>query len=241
MFDIKEYMKKYYKDNKEKLLKQHKQWIKNNPEYNKQWKKDNSKYIKEYMGQWCKDNPEYIKEYYKENKERYVEHSKQYRKDNLGMIRKCNKQWCKDNPEYMKQWRKNNSEYMKEYQKHWIRNKRKTDLKYNLNSRISRAIQHSLKGNKGGRHWEDLVGYTLKDLIKRLKKTMPNGYNWNDFLNSKLEIDHIIPRSIFDFDNSNQINFKECWSLKNLRLLPTKENRIKHDKLIRPFQLALKI
>jgi len=34
---------------------------------------------------------------------------------------------------------------------------------------------------------------------------------------------------------------KRCWALSNLRLLPAKENMIKHNKLDRPFQPALRI
>ena len=60
---------------------------------------------------------------------------------------------------------------------------------------MSSAIRKSLKSNKEGRHWEGLVGYTLKDLIRRLKKTVPSGYTWQDFLEGKLHVDHIIPIS----------------------------------------------
>ncbi|GAI61384.1 unnamed protein product, partial [marine sediment metagenome] len=37
------------------------------------------------------------------------------------------------------------------------------------------------------------------------------------------------------------IDFKRCWALENLRLLPAKENMVKHNKLDRPFQPALRI
>jgi len=60
-------------------------------------------------------------------------------------------------------------------------------------------------------------------------------------MEGKLEVDHIIPISVWDFDRPEQINFKRCWALKNLRLLPKKENRIKHNKLIKPFQPCLAI
>ena len=123
----------------------------------------------------------------------------------------------------------------------YTKNKRKTDLKYNLNRRIGNAIWWILKNNKNGRHWEDLVGYTTDDLIKRLLKTMPSGYDWDDLLRGKLHIDHIIPISAFNFTDTRHIDFKRCWALNNLRLLPAKENLIKGSKLIRPFQPALKI
>ena len=136
-----------------------------------------------------------------------------------------------------KQWYENNRERKNRHKKY----KRKTDLKFNLNEKISHAINFSLKGNKNGRHWETLVNYTLDDLIKRLKKTMPKGYTWQDYLEGKLHLDHIIPISAHNFTTSKHIDFKRCWSLSNLQLLPAKENLAKHDKLYKPFQPTLKI
>ncbi|MBA7551803.1 hypothetical protein ES705_44352 [subsurface metagenome] len=70
---------------------------------------------------------------------------------------------------------------------------------------------------------------------------MPAGYTWQDFLSGELHIDHIIPISAFNFTKPEHTDFKRAWALENLRLLPAKENMIKHDRLDRPFQPALKI
>ena len=185
MFDKKEYMEKYYIDNKEKIKEQHNQWQKKNPKYQKDWRKENKEHIKKYL------------------------------KNNHGKILKQDNQWRKD--------------------------KRKTDLKYNLNSKIRIAMWESLKGKKAGKHWGELVGYSLKKLIKRLKKTMPEGYTWQDYMEGRLNIDHIIPISAFNFTKPEHPDFERCWALKNLRLLTAKENNIKRAKLTKPFQPALKI
>lgn len=111
-----------------------------------------------------------------------------------------------------------------------------------LNNRMRGGIRESLRNNsKNGRHWEDLVNYTIKDLIKRLKKTIPERYTWQDFLDGKLHIDHIIPISAFDFDNPEDFDFTRCWALNNLQLLTPHENYKKSKKLIKPFQTGLKI
>lgn len=138
---------------------------------------------------------------------------------------------------YYKKWKENNPEYISQY----CRIRRRTDLNYNLSHRMSSMIWQSLKGNKAGRTWESLTGYNLADLIKRLKKTMPAGYTWEDIFNGKLHIDHIIPISAFNFTKPEHTDFKRCWALSNLRLLPVKENLSKHNHLDRPFQPALKI
>ena len=123
-----------------------------------------------------------------------------------------------------------------------MRERQKKDLKYRLNHRIRNLITcHMKKSQKKGRHWEDLVGYTVTQLKKRLQKTIPQGYIWQDFLEGKLHIDHIIPISAFNFTEPEHTDFKRCWSLNNLRLLPAKENIIKGAKLEKPFQPALAI
>ena len=129
--------------------------------------------------------------------------------------------------------------FKREYDKKWKENRRKTNLKFNLQSKIGRAILKSLKGNKAGRHWETLVGYTLKDLIKQLKTTMPEGYTWQDYLDGKLHVDHIIPIRAFVFDKPEDPEFKDCWSLWNLRLLAVEENLKKNSNFDNPILLGL--
>ena len=196
------------------------------------------------------------KEYYKNNREKEIERNRQwqkynpkkrkeickhYREINLEEIRERGKHFRKNNPEkitkYQKRWCENNPEYFNQYRK----NRKKIDLKFNLNEKISTAIWQCLKGNKKRRHWEDLVGYKLTDLTKRLKSTMPKGYTWQDFLEGELHIDHKIPKSVFNFTQPEHTDFKRCWALSNLQLLPAKENKIKSNKLTKPFQPALRI
>jgi len=150
--------------------------------------------------------------------------------------------------EFRRESYKNNLEYYRKYHQghkkernEYERNRYKTDLKFNITKKMSREIRDSLKGNKNGRRWEDLVGYNLNKLINRLKKTMPKGYTWMDYLEKRLHIDHIIPIYVFNFNTSGDSDFKRCWALNNLRLLPEKENLNKHNKLDKPFQPTLQI
>jgi 5-methylcytosine-specific restriction endonuclease McrA len=194
--------------------------------YNKKYYQENKEYFKEYYKEYCINNPEYFKDYCQKNKDR--------RRKNLI-------KWRKNNPEYDKKWHKIyywNNKILLNLQ---ARERRKTDLKFNLNRKISLAIYRSLRNNKVGKHWENLVGYTLNDLIKYLKKTIPKDYTWQDYLEGKLHIDHIIPISVFNFTESEHIDFQRCWALNNLQLLPAKENLIKNNKLLKPFQPALAI
>lgn len=178
---------------------------------------------------------EYMEEYYVKNKEKLLRYYKQYQKDNQEKLNKYQRQYYKNNPEKMR-GRTNNK---KEKHNLWMNIQYKTNPKFNLNRKMSKAIRESLKGNKAGNHWEDLVNYTLNDLIERLKKTMPKSYTWQNFIEGKLHIDHKVPKSVFNYTKPEHIDFKRCWALENLQLLPAKENLIKKNKLVKPFQPAL--
>jgi len=128
-----------------------------------------------------------------------------------------------------------------EYYNRYQSKRYKTDIRFKLNRNISRLIRKSLKSNKDSRHWEELVGYTVNELKIHLQNNMPKGYAWQDYLEGRLHLDHKIPIDAFNFDSSEQIDFKRCWNLKNLQLLPARENIIKSNKLEESFQPALKI
>lgn len=256
----KEYYKQYRIDNREHRKAYNRQWYLNNKErkteYNKQWIIDNPNKVKLIKKRYCLNHPdkikEYSKQYYLNNPEKEKERSRQYRLDNpeykkqyrlnnKEKIKSSNEKYREENRDIIlkkgRDYYKNNVEKSREYQ----RNKWKINLKYNLNKRMGHAIRMTLHGHKNRYHWEDLVGYNLKDLIRRLVSTIPNGYTWQDFLKGKLHIDHIIPISVFNFTKSEHTDFKKCWALKNLQLLPARENLRKSDKLTKPFQPALKI
>lgn len=184
-------------------------------QYNKEYRKKYKEIIKKLESEW-----------YQKNKERLLKNAKEYYQNNKEKIKKYTR-------EYGKLHKKERNEHRKK--------KRKTDLKYKLNADISGAINHSLKRNKNGNHWELLVNYMLKDLMKRLKKTLPTGMTWQDYLDGKLHIDHIIPISAFNFDNYNDLDFKRCWALENLQLLEKIENLKKGSRIDNPFQPNLKI
>jgi len=105
--------------------------------------------------------------------------------------------------------------------------------------RMTNNIRKALGKSKDGYSWEALLGYTRKQLFEHLEKTMPDGYTWDDL--DELHIDHIIPSSAFNFDSYLDIDFKRCWALENLRLLPAVENMQKGASLESHFQPSLKL
>ena len=240
--------KKYYKINKGKLLAQ-----------NKEYRKNNKEKIAIQKRKYEKANREKIsisgKKYRKINKEKIIANAKKYREINKEEIAFYQK--YKRNKEKKLTYRQDNKEKAKKQREAFVKanpkiikannkrdnDKRKLKFGFRLNSIMSNGIRHSLKNGNGknGYHWEDLLSYTLNDLIKRLKKTLPAGYTWDDYINGKtdLQIDHKIPVSVHNFKSYTDTDFQRCWALKNLRLLPAFENISKGAKLKKHFQPSL--
>lgn len=188
---------------------------------------------------------EKIRQKNKRWREKNPHYSKQWWADNLDKLRGYSRRWKIDHPKRTKEisdkHRRNNIVKLRQRDKQLKSIKRKTDSSYHINNVMSRSIRASLKGNKSGRHWEDLLGYSSEVLADKLKKNMPKGYTWEDFLEGRLHLDHKIPMSAFNFSKPEHIDFKKCWALENLQLLPARENLVKNAKLSEPFQPSLKI
>lgn len=120
----------------------------------------------------------------------------------------------------------------KKYYNDYYSKKYRDEKKFNLTKRMYSMIRQCILKNKSGWRWETYVGYILKDLIFRLKNVLPEGYNWQDYLEGKLELDHIIPISAFNYSEITDYEFQECWALENLRLVTPKENHSKGSKIL---------
>ncbi len=161
--------------------------------------------------------------------------NKIYRDGRMSSCKECRKQYQKKYNEEHKEEIKRFRDYEKRNQHRRIR--RKTDSYFRLNWLMSKGVRRIKDSSiKQGQSWKTLVPYTLTELKKHLKRTLPDGYTWKDFMEGKLHIDHILPRAIFQYEKAEDIAFQICWGLDNLRLLPIKENLNKGKKLIKPFQ-----
>ncbi len=107
----------------------------------------------------------------------------------------------------------------------------KNNPKKMLEHRVSGMVFYSSKNGKMGKKTSEILDYSYEELYDFLGLRMPKGYNWNDYLEGKLHLDHKVPLSYFKYDTYEDIEFKKCWSLYNLQLLPAKENMQKSNKV----------
>lgn len=183
----------------------------------------------------CKKNTD--SRYYLKNENKIVERTKQWKLENKKKSKSQIKKYQKKNSLNTKKWRINNREkYLKN--KREYRKKKLSNPEFRISHNISKVICKWLNGNKNGKHWEDIVGYSINDLISHLEKQFDSKMNWNNY-GKYWELDHIIPISIFNFTSYKDIDFKKCWSLNNLRPLKQSINRSKSNKIEKDFQPSL--
>lgn len=101
---------------------------------------------------------------------------------------------------------------------------RDSNIQRKISKTVSQGMRHSLKSDKAGRHWEDLVPYTLQDLRQHLESQFTPEMSWSNY-GTYWEIDHIIPQNVFSTTSPDDSDFKICWSLANLRPLEKSLNR----------------
>lgn len=162
--------------------------------------------------------------YRRENKDKIKEYFRKYNQRPEIKILAVKKamRWRKDNPEKVKAILKTQ------------RDKLKNTLAYRLNNTMHSGIYENLKENnvtKNGWSWSKLIGYTIKDLKAHLESQFTEGMNWENY--GKWHIDHIIPISFFQFTSPDNVEFKMCWRLENLRPLWAKDNMRKSNKIER--------
>jgi len=212
----------YYQiNNREELVRKKREYRQKYPEKTRQYNQDN----KERINKYYKDNKERILErarsYYEDNKEDILEYAKSYGRKNRKKISEYWNKWAEKNKKKLNKWER---EYQKE---------RRKDTIYKLNCNISSGIRNSLRSNnlsKDGRHWEDMVGYTVQELKEHLEKLFQPGMTWDN--HGEWHIDHIIPKSFFQIKEAGDVEFRMCWRLENLQPLWADENLRKRDMVL---------
>jgi len=194
---------------REEILSNKREYYKKNKDkinrQNREWKQRNRK---EYLA--------YMKEYNAENAKRIAEFGRGYRRKNKEKIALREKKYYAKNKDRV------NAHRRKRYRENPL---------YKLNRKISSEILKSLRGQKAGRRWETLVGYSLQELKLHLEKQFVKGMSWENH-GTYWHIDHITPISWYKFSSPDDYQFKLCWSLSNLQPLLIPDNLKKHNFLV---------
>jgi hypothetical protein len=211
------------------------------------WNANNVERIRETIKKWDTLHPgvraERQKKAIKENPAPYKNSQKKWYGKNKSKVSAYSREYYAKNKEAKAAT--SHAWYLRNKEKA-IENGRKTGaklrstLKGSLNNSMSAAINRSLRqGVKAGRHWEDLVGFSLEQLKKHIEKQFKPGMSWENY--GFWHIDHKVPISVHNYATTEDIDFKNCWRLKNLQPLWAKDNLAKQGRINRPFQPSLLI
>jgi hypothetical protein len=177
------------------------------------------------------------------------ERSKKYANDHQEQKRKSDKEWriinrehkarvererYHKNPEKQiqnaKKWKASNPEKTKEIGRKKMAKYLATE-KGKLSNYVAAIIRQAVHGGKANRNWNSLVDFTVDQLRIHLEKLFQSGWTWENY-GTAWEIDHKMPISIFNYKTPDDLDFRLCWSLKNLQPLSVADNRKKQNKLM---------
>lgn len=143
--------------------------------------------------------------------------------------------------ETKKKWYQDNKDAVKARVRKNTYARRLNDPAFKLKENISANIRSCIKKN-----YQPLaknLPYTIQELKLHLEKQFEPWMNWynygtyrvdiwddNDTTTWTWQIDHIIPHSKFHYTSMEDVEFKECWALSNLRPYSAKQNVIDGDR-----------
>lgn len=203
-----EYLRAYYLRNKDKLITRSKvRYLENKSKIKK-----------------------YHKEYQLENKDKIKEYKKEHYLNNKNKINEKNKQWYVNNKGKVKEYllenkikiRTRSNKYLKKY----LKNRRKTDINFNILCSLRSRLNKALKGNNKSLKTIQLLGTTIENFKQHLQSKFTENMNWNNY--GAWHIDHIKPCASFNLSIPEEQ--KQCFHYTNLQPLWALENLVKGSK-----------
>lgn len=196
------------------------------------------------------------REKYLRTRDRVLKKQTERRSENPEKHRAQGKSWYERNKEKnlarTTKWRRNNPEKARAYTKKWEaanpgsrldRNRRRLRTpRGRIENAIRAGINKEIRSvDKRGNKTFDILGYSPTTLMRHLEKQFADGMSWDNYGHGYgcWHIEHKIPVVAHNYDTPYDLDFKDCWSLKNLRPLWAEENWSKNDKLDKPFQPSL--
>lgn len=221
----KEYQKKYYENNKEKIKEKTKEYKK---KYNKEYYKNNKSKIIKQQKEYCKTNSQ-------KNKQKINNRAKEYYKKNIDKTKEYYKNNKQQISEKRKEYYKNNKQQIFSKHKEYKKNKRAVDPIFKLRCNIEDLIRKSIARSgytKNSKTFE-ILGCTFEEFKLHLERQFIVGMNWGN--RNEWHLDHIYPVSLAK-DEADMIklnhytNFQPLWAADNL---------IKGNKVISNTQIKL--
>jgi len=161
---------------------------------------------------------------------------KKYREKNKKKLNEYHKEWSKENRKELKkyhgEWREKNREHLNEKTRLWYLNRRRTDPSFRLKCNTRTALWTCLKERDVAKYRSTfvLLCYNIEELMIHLEKQFTEGITWDNY--GKWHVDHKIPMASFNFETTEDREFKLCWCLDNLQPLWGPDNLSKGSRYL---------
>jgi len=173
----------------------------------------------------------YSKEYEDSNKEKISQYKKEFRDKNIERYRQREKEYKNNNKLKIKESNKKyRLEHREEINSYFV-NRRINDSEFKLLHNMRRATSRLCNSKfnfKKSKHTRELLVCDMICLRHHLEKQFRDGMNW-DNCGKVWEIDHIIPISFFNLEDSTEQYL--AFHYGNLQPLLKLENRIKSNNV----------
>lgn len=167
--------------------------------------------------------------YYLKNRDRLLKMRQEWRLKNPEYLKKYEKERYAKNPEFHKkrhqEYSKNNREKVNKY----IRDKYSNDLQFKFKCVLRSRLLIALKGKQKSDRTLKLIGCTIPVLKIHIENQFEKGMTWDNWEYYGWHIDHIIPISLFDLTNKEEV-LKAC-HYTNLHPMWQLENQSKSNKI----------
>lgn len=126
----------------------------------------------------------------------------------------------------------------KKCRNHYHKLRRQNDPKFYLTHHIATRVRQQVgaEGYVSGftKHIDDYLGYRMLDLVRALNEDCHQRYKitLKEAIKRGFHLDHRYPLSKYNVQSIESPEFKACWAMDNLWMLPAEVNLAKSDQVL---------
>lgn len=193
---------------------------------NREYRRNNPETVKKFKRAWEKANPEKMRAMLQRQRIKHRERINH-------AARRFYHESRAARPEYYKQKDREKRVRLREWRAKYVRDRRANDVEFRLRGNLRALIKNSIKfssGITGSARVTDLLGCSIGDFRIYFESLFEPGMTWQDFMEGRIHIDHIMPCAIFDLTKPE--HQKRCNHFSNLQPMWASENIRKSNKLV---------
>lgn len=132
--------------------------------------------------------------------------------------------------EYRKKYIIENKDWWRKYEREYRFERRQTDMFFRIKGNLSSRLSDLINERNFSKNTLELIGCSREKFLQHIESQFNNGMNWENYGIKGWHIDHIIPLSLYDLTNENEV--KKACNYLNLQPLWWYDNLEKSNKKV---------